>query len=61
MENLEGLDGLIEQAPEFLMTYGLKALAAIVIFIIGALVYAIFGPEPEEELQTDTTQEQALE
>ncbi len=35
MENLEGLDGLIEQAPEFLMTYGLKALAAIVIFIIG--------------------------
>ncbi|GGB48358.1 mechanosensitive ion channel family protein [Shewanella inventionis] len=35
MENLEGLDGLIEQAPEFFMTYGLKALAAIVIFIIG--------------------------
>jgi len=35
MEHLEGLDNLIEQAPEFFMTYGLKALAAIVIFIIG--------------------------
>ncbi|MCT8985818.1 mechanosensitive ion channel family protein [Shewanella phaeophyticola] len=35
MEHLEGLDGLIEKAPEFFMTYGLKALAAIVIFIIG--------------------------
>lgn len=35
LEGLEGLDGLIEQAPEFFMTYGLKALAAIVIFIIG--------------------------
>ena len=35
MENIEGLDALVEQAPEFLMTYGLKALAAIVIFVIG--------------------------
>ncbi|AZG74102.1 mechanosensitive ion channel family protein [Shewanella livingstonensis] len=35
MENFEGLDALVEQAPEFLMTYGLKALAAIVIFLIG--------------------------
>ena len=35
MENIEGLDALVEQAPEFLMTYGLKALAAIVIFLIG--------------------------
>lgn len=35
MEHLEGLDGLIAKAPEFFMTYGLKALAAIVIFIIG--------------------------
>ncbi|MBB1439746.1 mechanosensitive ion channel [Shewanella sp. SG41-4] len=32
---MEGLDALVEQAPEFLMTYGLKALAAIVIFLIG--------------------------
>ncbi|WP_351076462.1 mechanosensitive ion channel domain-containing protein [Shewanella sp. CAL98-MNA-CIBAN-0140] len=35
MEQLAGLDSLIQQAPEFLMTYGLKALAAIVIFLIG--------------------------
>ncbi|QIR14051.1 mechanosensitive ion channel family protein [Shewanella aestuarii] len=35
MENLEGLEGLMQQAPEFLMTYGLKALAALVIFIVG--------------------------
>ncbi|MCL1143963.1 mechanosensitive ion channel family protein [Shewanella gaetbuli] len=35
MENLEGLEGLMQQAPEFLMAYGLKALAALVIFIIG--------------------------
>ena len=35
MEHIEGLDALVEQAPEFLMTYGLKALAAIVIFVIG--------------------------
>ncbi|MBR9727300.1 mechanosensitive ion channel family protein [Shewanella intestini] len=32
---MENLEGLIEQAPAFLMTYGLKAVAAIVIFIIG--------------------------
>ena len=35
MENLEGLEGLMQQAPEFIMAYGLKALAALVIFIIG--------------------------
>jgi len=35
MENLEGLEGLMQKAPEFIMAYGLKALAALVIFIIG--------------------------
>jgi len=35
MENLDGLEGLMQQAPEFIMAYGLKALAALVIFIIG--------------------------
>lgn len=35
MEDLKGLENLVQQAPEFLMTYGLKALAAIVIFFIG--------------------------
>ena len=35
MQGIEGLDTLIKQAPEFLMTYGLKTLAAITIFFIG--------------------------
>ncbi|MBB1270118.1 mechanosensitive ion channel family protein [Shewanella sp. SR44-3] len=32
---MDNLQGLIEQAPELIVTYGLKALLAIVIFIIG--------------------------
>ncbi|NMH64685.1 mechanosensitive ion channel family protein [Shewanella salipaludis] len=32
---MENLDGLLEQAPELLMTYGLKVFFAIVIFLVG--------------------------
>ncbi|WP_434930104.1 mechanosensitive ion channel family protein [Shewanella sp. HL-SH5] len=35
MENLDGLEALIKQAPEFIMAYGLKTLAALAMFFIG--------------------------
>lgn len=32
---MENLDGLLEQAPELVMTYGLKILFALIIFFVG--------------------------
>ncbi|ARD23183.1 MULTISPECIES: mechanosensitive ion channel family protein [Shewanella] len=32
---MENIEGLMQQAPEFIVTYGLKVVMAIVIFIIG--------------------------
>ncbi|WP_299569635.1 mechanosensitive ion channel domain-containing protein [uncultured Shewanella sp.] len=32
---MDNIEGLMDQAPEFIMTYGLKVVMAIVIFIVG--------------------------
>ncbi|NKF50115.1 mechanosensitive ion channel [Shewanella sp. WXL01] len=39
---MENLQGLLEQAPVFVATYGLKLLAAIVIFVVGKYFAGVF-------------------